>query len=390
MTKIHIHSGESGTNGHHVFNIIDPHEQQESNLHINLNDDGSASISGVWNKSEQEIPSVLSDFLSGNDLPGAESDFYFQVHTEGNEKGEIRGQIGLTTKDFSDSVTSEDQEALYVKDGNLSLKIDDEVKLVGPDTFVYIAPGQEYSIGNFGTETVDSLAVTIPQKSDADKEIASPLKSPADIPAKTTIVLGEGVDIFNFTDESDRQVYGGKGNDKLSANQNDHLFGQEGDDLLDASKGKNNNLLDGGAGNDELLGAKDGELVGGDGDDILRISNGGNNLLYGNGGADQFWIVNGQIPDTVTETRQLTDLGLPNLEDTRNTIADFELGTDKIGISGVSEISSFDDLKLLPAFGDIKSTSIIATIDGIEGEVSLANIVDIQFNQLSADDFVFA
>ena len=390
VTKIHIHAGESGTNGSHVFNILDPQEQQESDLSINLNDDGSATISGVWNQSEQEIPSVLSDFLSGDNLPGTESDFYFQVHTEGNDKGEIRGQIGLTTEDFPNSVISDYREAFYVKDGYLSLKIDDEVKLVEPDTFVYIAPGQEYSVGNFGTETVDSLAVTIPQEPEADRAIASPLQSQGDISSRTTLFLGEEADVFNHPNQSGRRVYGDKGNDELFATQDDRLFGEEGDDILDASSGKNNNLLDGGAGNDELLGAKNGELVGGDGDDILRIVNGGNNLLYGNSGVDRFWIANGRIPDTVTETRQLTDLGLPNLEDTRNTIVDFELDIDKIGISGVSGISSFDDLKLLPAFGDIQSTSIVVTIDGIEGEVSLANIVDVQFNQLSADDFVFA
>ena len=389
VTKIHIHSGESGTNGPHAFNILDPLEQQEEDLNIAVNDDGSATISGVWNQSEQEIPGVLSDFLGGDDLPGAESDFYFQVHTEGNKKGEIRGQIGLTSEDFPDLVTSEEQEAFYVKDGYLSLKVDDEVKLVEPDTFVYIAPGQEYSIGNFGTETVDSLAVTIPKQPESDRAIASPLKSQADS-AYSTLFLGTEADVFNNPNQNGRRVYGGRGNDELFATQDDRLFGEEGDDILDASSGNKNNLLDGGAGNDELLGARDGELVGGDGDDILRMVNGGNNLLYGNSGADQFWIANGRTPNTVTETRQLTDLGLPNLEDTRNTIADFELGTDKIGISGVSGISSFEDLKLLPAFGDIQSTSIIATVDGIEGEVSLANVFDVQFNQLSADDFVFA
>ena len=389
VTKIHIHAGESGTNGSHIFNILDPQEQQESELNINLNDNGSATISGIWNRSEAKIPSVLSDFLNGDDLPGTESDFYFQVHTEGNDSGEIRGQIGLTTEDFPDSVISDEREAFYVKDGYLSLKVDDEVKLVEPDTFVYIAPGQEYSIGNFGTETVDSLAVTIPQESETDRAIASPLKSQADISSQTTIFLSSEADVFNNPDRSGRRVYGNKGNDELFATQNDRLFGEEGDDILDASSGKSNNLLDGGAGNDELLGAKNGELVGGDGDDVLRIVNGGNNLLYGNSGADRFWIANGRIPDTVTETRQLTEFGLPNLEDTRNTIVDFELGVDKIGISGIAGISSFDDLKLLPAFGDIRSTSVVATVDGTEGEISLANVAGVVFNEFSANDFVF-
>lgn len=390
VTKIHLHSGEVGSNGAHVFNILDPQKQQETELEIDLNENGSATISGVWNQSESPIPHELKDFLSGDDLPGATSDFYLQIHTKGNTKGEIRGQIGLTSDDFTEPIVSDDREALYVKDGYLSLKIDDEVKLLEPNTFAYIAPGQEYAVGNFGTETVDSLAVSIPKQPESDREIASPLKSPVAPNAYTDVFLGAEADLFDRPEQSERRVYGGQGNDRLFATQGDRLFGEEGNDTLDASNAQSNNRLDGGIGDDKLLAASDGELVGGDGDDILRIVNGGNNLLYGGGGADQFWLANDSIPDTVTETRQLTDLGLPNLEDTRNTIVDFELDVDKIGISGVSGISSFEDLKLLPAFGDIKSTSIIATVDGIEGEVSLGNIVDVQFNQLDADDFVFA
>ncbi len=122
------------------------------------------------------------------------------------------------------------------------------------------------------------------------------------------------------------------------------------------------NYVDGGNGRDYLLAGSNSELHGGDGNDTLRIVSGGNNLLYGNSGADRFWIANSRIPDTSCGNRkleQLTDLGLPNLEDTRNTIADFEPNIDKIGIGGIPEISSFDDLKLLPAFGDIQSTSIM-------------------------------
>ena len=79
--------------------------------------------------------------------------------------------------------------------------------------------------------------------------------------------------------------------------------------------------------------------------------------------------------------------------DTRNTIKDFELGVDKIHLRGIDDVvSSFDELELLPAFGDIGSTSIIAklTEDGIEKEISLANVSGVIFNELSANDFVFA
>jgi mannose-6-phosphate isomerase-like protein (cupin superfamily) len=295
----------------------------------------------------------------------------------------------ISADDFPDPVVSENQEAFYVKEGHLSLLLDGEVKEIESDTLVYIAPGQEYSFANFETEAVESLAVTVPVKPEAERTILSPLASQADT-VYQSVFLGDEADIFAPPDESDREVHGQNGNDQLSASQGDRLLGEEGDDLLNASSNGSQNLLDGGLGNDELLGGKDSELVGGEGDDILRIGNGGNNLLYGNGGADQFWLANNTVPDTVIEDRQLTDLGLPVLTDTKNTIVDFESGVDRIGISGLPGVSSFEDLKLLPSFGDVRSTSIVAEVEGIEGEISLGNVVDVYFNELSAEDFVFA
>ena len=335
VTAIHIHSGERGINGSHEFNIVDPNEQDETDLTITLNEDGSTTIRGIWNQTEKESPKTLSDFLKNNGLPGEESKFYFQVHTEGNPNGEIRGQIARTTNDFPYPIQSENHQVFYVKEGQLSFKIGDEVRVAQKDDFVFIAPGNEYSIGNFGDETVNALAATI-------------------------------------TNESK--------------------------DLLEVSGGKGRNRIDGGEGNDLLLAGSNEQLVGGEGEDVLRILSGGNNLLYGAPGADQFWIVNGELPDTVPEERQneyeleepfkFLFEGLPSLQDTRNTIEDFERGVDKIVISGLG-ISSFEDLRLLPAFDDLQSTSILATVEGIEGEISLANVKGIIFDELSANDFLF-
>jgi Ca2+-binding RTX toxin-like protein len=51
--------------------------------------------------------------------------------------------------------------------------------------------------------------------------------------------------------------------DVLYANQNDQVFGLEGDDILDASSGQGNNLLDGGSGNDKLFASNNDTLKGG-------------------------------------------------------------------------------------------------------------------------------
>lgn len=325
----------------------------------------------VWTTGDQEglekRPTSIGDFgieytsLVSSEESGNEFDYnQFSLETEttapGNEK-------------FPDTVISEEHQLFYVNEGELTVKINGKTEIAQPDTYVHIAPGNEYTIANFSEETVESLAISIPEQSEPDTSQSFP--SP-------------------LTSQDGHRVDGGNGNDELFGNQDDRLFGLDGDDTLDASNGKSNNRLDGGNGNDELLGAENGELVGGNGDDILRIVSGDNNLLYGNGGADQFWLANGTLPNTVTETRQPNDAGLPTLEDTRNTIFDFESGVDKIGISGIAGVSSFDDLKLLPSFDNLGSTSIVAVVDGTESEISLGNVADVLFNELTADDFVFA
>jgi quercetin dioxygenase-like cupin family protein len=455
VTGIHIHSGERGTNGSHAFNIVDSNKQDENDLNITLNEDGSTTLSGTWNQEEKEIPTSLVDFFK-SDVPGTQSDFYFQIHTEGNPNGEIRGQTARTTdaENFPDPVKSEDHELFYVNEGQLSLKIGNEIRVAQKDTFAYIPPGQEYSIANFGDKTVESLAVTTvnDQKSPStagNELFPSPLNPQDGTLPNELVSLGNEADFFDDQSaqesESRRRIYGGKAEDELFATREDDLFGEEGNDILDASRGKGGNRLYGGKGNDEILvnvddrgfggdeddlldasfgkgqqrlddtgrnlldgsggddlliaGSKD-QLVGGDGKDLLNIRQGGHNLLYGGSGADQFRIANGRLPNAVdveypegTNSFLPEGVSLPELVDTRNTIKDFELGVDKIHIRGIKDIvSSFDDLELLPAFGNLGSTSIIAnfTEDGIEKEISLVNVSGVIFNELSANDFVFA
>lgn len=393
VTAIHIYSGDRGSNGRQVFSILDPHHQDEDKLTIKLNADSSTTLKGIWTQKEADIPTELKDFLTNGGLPGEQSDYYFQVETEGNPTGEIRGQIAHTTDDFGVPITSNNHELLYVKEGQFSVKIGDEVRLAGPDTFIEIAPGNKYAIANFGTVEVESLAVSVPQGKLEPAAIPSPLKPQGHVSSKQLVFLSDEDDVFSQPNRNNLRVYGGEGNDELYATQDNRLFGEKGEDLLDASSGTGRNLLDGGEGNDFLIAGKQDQLVGGDGDDTLIILNGGENVLYGNAGADQFWITNGRIPDTVLDPRQSVPLPppfptLPPLEDTRNLIADFELGIDKIYISGVSGIYDFDGLKLLPAYDDLRSTSIIATLGGTE--YSLANVSGILSNELTASDFVFA
>ncbi|BAZ48561.1 Na-Ca exchanger/integrin-beta4 [Nostoc sp. NIES-4103] len=322
VTSIKIYSGKRGSNGSELFSIFDLDHQDEEDFNVKLNQDGSATIDGIWNDEEAAIPHALVHFLEDTGLPGQESDFYFEVDSKGRPDGEIRGQIALTTDDFPDQVESNNYESFYVQKGHLSFKINDEVRLVEANTFVTIAPGTKYSIGNFGTTDVESLAVSI-------------------IPADVKPIVPD--------DTGYTAIAGTKANDFLVARTQTKLLGEAGDDTL-------------------------------------KINTGGNNLLYGGAGSDRFWIANGNIPNTVSDPRQATSLGLPPLFDTQNTIVDFQVGIDKIQISGIDGISNFDDLKLLPVFGDIRSTSIIASFD--DQDVSLANLTGVVADELSAKDFI--
>ena len=78
--------------------------------------------------------------------------------------------------------------------------------------------------------------------------------------------------------------------------------------------------MSGGDGNDTFyLGSND-RALGGSGNDKFLVGLGGGNLLSGGAGADQFWIVNAELPKAA------------------NTVLDFQIGSDVIGISGAASL----------------------------------------------------
>ena len=184
-----------------------------------------------------------------------------------------------------------------------------------------------------------------------------------------TIFTGAGNDTVDFTfNTNSRNNYfdGGKGDDAIFVSRNDRVFGSEGNDLFYAADGKGNNRMSGGAGDDIFyLGAND-RALGGDGNDKFYVGSGGGNTISGGAGADQFWIATTQIPNAA------------------NTIVDFQIGTDVIGIAGATTLGiSASTLKLAQVGGD---TSISF------GNQTLAILTGIQATSLStsnAGQFVF-
>ncbi|WP_082803768.1 phytase [Anabaena sp. 4-3] len=141
-----------------------------------------------------------------------------------------------------------------------------------------------------------------------------------------TIFTGAGQDeidtVFGVISPfgGNNRVNAGSGDDIITVNKGDRVFGSDGDDIFEATDGKGSNRMSGGAGNDIFyLGSND-RALGGDGNDQFWVQSGGDNLLSGGAGADQFWIVNTELPTAA------------------NTILDFQIGTDVIGILGAASL----------------------------------------------------
>ncbi|MGK7943627.1 MAG: calcium-binding protein [Microcystaceae cyanobacterium] len=165
---------------------------------------------------------------------------------------------------------------------------------------------------------------------------------------------GNDADIIDGTLGRGRnRLYGGDGDDEILAGERDRVFGGDGDDILDSSLGNGGNRLYGQAGNDTFFAGAGDRFLGGEGDDTFIVLEGGNNIFTGGEGQDTFWITTGTLP----------------IES--NTITDFQLDIDRIGIEGLG-ITSVDALDFTQ-----EGTNTIISFNGSEL---------VTLNRVSADD----
>ncbi|WP_228043664.1 choice-of-anchor I family protein [Dolichospermum sp. LEGE 00246] len=152
----------------------------------------------------------------------------------------------------------------------------------------------------------------------------------------------------------------GSGDDTIYVHKGDRAFGSDGNDTFDARDGQGGNRISGGVGDDTFyLGSND-RALGGDGKDKFYVSLGGGNLISGGAGADQFWIVNAELPSSA------------------NTVLDFQLGTDVIGIQGAVSLGiTTSTLQLNQVGADtaiVFNNQTLATLTGIQASsLSLTN-----------------
>ncbi|MEH2323660.1 MAG: choice-of-anchor D domain-containing protein [Nostoc sp.] len=147
-------------------------------------------------------------------------------------------------------------------------------------------------------------------------------------------------------------IVGNLGNDQLSGGDgNDTLWGNDGDDLLYGDSG--NDKLSGDNGNDTLFGGiGDDQLLGGAGNDWL-YGGGGKDVLTGGYGADTFVLAFGDGTDSIT---------------------DFEVGKDKIALSGGLKFGQL----LIQQQGSIafimnsSDNQLLAKLDNVTASILLA------------------
>jgi serralysin len=187
---------------------------------------------------------------------------------------------------------------------------------------------------------------------------------------RNVIFTGAGKDevdtAIGGTKANNNRIDTGSGNDMIYIADADRSFGSAGDDVIEASDAKDYRAS-GGAGADTFYLGTNGRALGGDGNDKFFVGTGGGNLISGGASVDQFWIANGDTPAAA------------------NTILDFQVGTDVIGIQGATSLGISASTLVLTQVG--ADTSI-----GFGGQ-TLAILKGIQSSSLTPSDanqFVFA
>ncbi len=135
----------------------------------------------------------------------------------------------------------------------------------------------------------------------------------------------------NLGENTPTSVFGTPEDDILEAGidfdpSNNSIFASESDDLIDLSASEGDNLVYVGSGSDVIILGQGDRVFADDDDDRIFALTGGGNSINGNLGSDQFWIANGEYPEST------------------NTINDFTSGEDVIGIAGLGV--GYEDLSI--------------------------------------------
>lgn len=274
--------------------------------------------------SDDELDAVIDQFFD---------DF---VTDNFNSDGSFDDLSDISFDELDTDQTIDNSLSYTIKDSNDRSEITVTMIVDVADTAVNLVGSNDNDVlsGNSGDDTLSGL--------DGDDVIYGGA-------GDDSITSGNGNDLIQGGDDNDA-LFGNNNNDLiLGDNGNDSLSGNGGNDLLVGGNGEN--LLNGGAGEDTLLGDRHSDTLNGGSDDDVLIGAGGNNTLNGGSGSDIFVID--------------TSIG-------SNTIEDFELGIDSIGLI----------VGLTPSMFTFSGSNIV-----FENRV-LATLTGVETSELSDADFV--
>ncbi len=262
VTRIHLHNADRGVNGGVAFGLIDQvlpaaDGQDNDDLEIIQNEDGSTTLRGIWETSDPALTSLtefvesLQNAEAGEDIP-----LYWNIHTNGSPGGAIRGQlqggegaVGPVEPPIEPVdlvVDGRQREAVALGSGD-SLTVNGRLRVDGTAVELESGAGDVRVDVNQGGVIRADVAID-------GSNGAGPLTVNNAGVIRGDVLLTSGDDTYDGSNGRVRgQVSGGIGDDSfLGGDRTDHFFGGAGDDLLNTGGGRRN-IVEGGTGSDTII-----------------------------------------------------------------------------------------------------------------------------------------
>ena len=235
---MHIHAAARGVNGGVVFDILPlGGTDDDDDLQIVENGDGSVTISGVWETTDSDpLPgSMVTALQAGtgpNDVP-----FYFNIHTAQFGGGAIRGQLVTRASENADSFTGTNAADVIDAFGG-----DDKLRGAGGADSLTGGAGNDILVGGTGADILAGGTGT---------DTAYYTGSAAGVTVNLGAGTASGGDAAGDVLSGIEQLFGSNLADQLTGNVGANgLWGDGGNDVLTGGAGAD--TLKGGAGADSF------------------------------------------------------------------------------------------------------------------------------------------
>ena len=232
VTRIHLHNAERGVNGGVAFGLIDQvlpaaDGQDNDDLTITQNADGSTTLQGIWETTDPALVS-LTEFVESinNAEPGADIPLYWNIHTNGSPGGAIRGQLQGAEDAIAPNPTPDTNFIVGAPGDNSALFGDENANFV-----IGLAGDSEL----FGLGGDDTLQGDLDEPGGNDTLFGG---------VGADLLIGEAGDDVLFGEADDDVLIGGSGSDFLRGGSGtDTLIGGEGADIFALAAGEGTSII---------------------------------------------------------------------------------------------------------------------------------------------------